>query len=76
MLVNNSGAKGRAVCRVHTGPLIMAGKVGVRSTHAYTIYGRRVGYRLRFVNPFEALFGTNVGVRSQPMRPSKCLSTQ
>jgi len=60
----------RAAIRwAHTGPLIMPGKVGVRSTHSYTIYGRRVGYRLRSVHPFEGLFGTNVGFRSPPPRP-------
>ena len=59
-----------------TGPPKMLGGVGVRSTHSFTIYGRRVGYRVRSVHPFEALFGTNVGVRSPPPRPSKHLSAQ
>src|ERR1700722_2919902 len=57
------------ICVHAEGPLIMPGKVGVRSTHSYTIYGRRVGYRLRSVHPFEGLFGTNVGFRSPPLRP-------
>ena len=52
-----------------SGPLIMPGKVRVQSTHSYTIYGRRVGYRLRSVHPFEGLFGTNVGFWSPPLRP-------
>jgi hypothetical protein len=31
--------------QVHRGPLIMPGRVGVRSTQALPLYGRRVEYR-------------------------------